>query len=360
MFMSILQIAISAVIFCLVAAATEDCPYSSFTWVNDGKSNPYFWKSPSFDWNATATLGIFSAVNSDPERITMRDYAHSIGKTIHAGMGPGDIDMTDPNARSEWIATQIQYVKDQGIDGINLDYEGHKPEATKGYDKLAVELCQAIHNEIPGSEVSVDVPIYPEYEGRNYDYEAIAKSCDSLFVMAYDGEFWLNVQCALQKNVNCSLACAPLQAVEMGIVTYLARNVPASKIYLGLPWYGLKYEKVVGVPIMTGQIQYQDILELIDNASKKGRGSVKLDEASSTYIFDCDGKCSQWSDKVEDRSTTIWYDNPASLAPKYQLASKYSLKGVGMWESTHVYYDPDANSPAADAMWDSLCQRGDN
>ena len=46
--------------------------------------------------------------------------------------------MTDPDARKEWIATQIQYVKDQGIDGINLDYEGKGPKH-KG-DKLAVEL----------------------------------------------------------------------------------------------------------------------------------------------------------------------------------------------------------------------------
>lgn len=345
--MSMLKISLSA-----------DCPYPSFTWVNDGKSNPYFWKSPSFDWNATSTLGIFSEVNSDPERIAMRDYAHSIGKKLHAGVGPGDIDMTDPDARKEWIATQIQYVKDQGIDGINLDYEGHSPAKTQGYDKLAVELCQAVHSAIPGGEVSVDVPIYPEYEGRNYDYSSIAQFCDSLFVMAYDGEFWLNTQCALQQNINCSLACAPLQAVEFGIADYLSRNVPASKMFLGLPWYGLKYEKIVGVPFMTGQISYQDVLEIIDNASKEDRGSTKFDEVSSTYVFDCDGRCSQWSDKVEDRSSTIWYDDPKSLAPKYQLASKYGLKGVGMWEATKVFYDPDANSPVADAMWNSLCQRG--
>ena len=48
-----------------------------------------------------------------------------------------------------------------------------------------------------------------------------------------------------------------------------------------------------------------------------------------------------------------------SLAPKYALASKYGLKGVGMWESTKVVYDPTAHTPDADAMWGSLCQRND-
>ena len=82
-----------------------------------------------------------------------------------------------------------------------------------------------------------------------------------------------------------------------------------------------------------------------------------MDEKSSTLVFDCGGLCSRWSDAITDRTDHIWYDSPESLAPKYALASKYGLKGVGMWEATSVMYDPSAHTPDADAMWDSLCQR---
>lgn len=85
---------------------------------------------------------------------------------------------------------KVQYALDQGIDGLNVDYEGHSPSLTEGFNDVVVELCDAIHSAIPGSEVSIDVPIYPEYEGRNYDYARIAEACDVLFIMAYDGEFW--------------------------------------------------------------------------------------------------------------------------------------------------------------------------
>ena len=99
--------------------------------------------------------------------------------------------------------------------------------------------------------MSIDVGIYPEYEGRNYDYKSIAEACDSLFVMAYDSQFWLNLQCVAMPEVPCSKACAPMKTVEYGVQKYIKRGVPADKIFLGLPWYGLSYEYVLGVPVMT-------------------------------------------------------------------------------------------------------------
>ena len=341
----------------MLAAADAQCPYSSFTWVAKEEDNPYFWKSPSFDWNATSTVAVFGDITSTQERIEMRDYAHSLGKNVVYGTSPNSIDMNDPEQRKSWINSQINYVKDQGLDGVNIDYEGHEPSKTEGYNSVVVEFCNAIHEAIPGSQVSVDVGIYPEYEGRNYDYKAISKACDSLFVMAYDSEFWLNVQCVGMSGVPCSNACAPLGTVEYGVQKYIERGVPAEKMFLGLPWYGLSYEFVLGVPIMTHQISYQDIIDAIAKAKAAGKGSVTLDEASSTMVFDCDGRCSQWTDVLKDGSSQIWYDDPSSLGPKYAIASKYGLLGVGMWESTKVYYNPDEKTSAADEMWNSLCQR---
>ena len=339
----------------LVVKAQESCPYTSFTWVAHQEDNPYFWKSPSFGWNATSTIAVFGDITDSQDRIDMRDYAHSIGVSVITATSPGDIDMGNDTQKQEWINQVVTRISDQGLDGVNVDYEGHDPRRTEDYNDVTVELCDAMHESIPGSKVSIDVPIYPEYEGRNYDYARMASSCDSLFVMGYDGEFWDNVQCTVT-GAPCSLACASLQMLEFGIQKYLEAGVPASKLVLGVPWYGLKYEYVLGVPFFTGQLHYKYVLEVVRNAGDSGK--MRMDEASSTWVFDCGGKCSQWSDQIDDMSTEIWYDDPTSLAPKYALATKYGLQGVGMWESTHVDYDPEGDSPDADAMWDSLCQRG--
>ena len=335
-------------------ACAKSCAYESFTWTAREDDNPYFWKSPSFDWNATSTIAVFSSVTDSPDRLEMRDYAQSIGVAVVGAKSPGSIDMHDNDARQQWIEDTIEYVKAEGLNGVNIDYEGHDPRITDAYNSLVIEFCRAMHEAIPGSQVSVDVPVYPEYEGRNYDYKGIAAECDSLFVMAYDAEFWDNVQCAAS-NVSCSLACASIEVVEFGIQQYLARGVPASSLILGLPWYGLKYEHVAGIPFFTGQLEYQDIVSIVDKAGDAG--SITLDEKSQTWIFDCGGKCSQWSDDITDHTDTIWFDDPETLSRKYALAGTYNLKSVGMWEATHVYYDPDYSTLEADEMWNALCQR---
>lgn len=179
----------------------------------------------------------------------------------------------------------------------------------------------------------------------------------NVYAILQDGEFWDNVQCVVT-TANCSQACAPLEAIEFGVKQYLALGVPAAKLFLGVPWYGLKYETIAHIPFFTGQIDYVDIVAAIAKAGDEG--TVTLDERSSTKIFDCGGLCSQWTDKIDkktDRASQIWFDDAETLAPKYALATKYDLGGVGMWEATKVAYNQNTSLPDAAAMWDSLCQR---
>ena len=105
------------------------------------------------------------------------------------------------------------------------------------------------------------------------------------------------------------------------------------------------------MPFWVSHVDYKDVVAAIEKAGDKG--SVTFDAQSSTNIFDCGGRCSQWTDAITDPhdfSTAIWFDNAASLAPKYALASKYGLAGVGMWEADKVAYDPNSTLPDAAAM----------
>jgi hypothetical protein len=54
--------------------------------------------------------------------------------------------------------------------------------------------------------------------------------------VAYDGEFWDNIQCAVT-SPNCSMATASLQLCEFGVQKYIEAGVAPDKLYLGLPWY---------------------------------------------------------------------------------------------------------------------------
>jgi spore germination protein YaaH len=259
-------------------------------------------------------------------------------------------DMTNATLRAEYIDQEIAAAIAGGYDGINLDYEGNNPEEVKGYNLLVVEAANAFHAQLPGSEVSMDAPIYPQFEGRNYDYESMAKACDYIFIMAYDGEFWNNVQCLDQTTgANCSLACASLPETEYGVQEYIATSgVPSSKLYLGLPWYGLFYEYVLGVPFFTGQVDYRDIKIIMRNHPT---GTTVIDEKSNTKVFKCNGFCVDGN-----RATEIWFDDEITLPPKYNLANTYQLKGVGMWTAAKLDYVSEEGKKDAEAMWDAVFQ----
>ena len=184
----------------------------------------------------------------------------------------------------------------------------------------------------------------------------MGEALDYLFVMGYDGEFWDNVQCINQKTEpSCSNACAPYSVLVYGIESYINKyKIAPEKLYLGLPWYGIKYEFIAGVPFQTGQISYQDIM----NVKRANLNStVTFDDKSKTNILDCGGLCNPTPLKNEAFYSKIWYDDALSLSYKYRLAKDYKLKGVGMWDATMLDYSSHSiNQPDTKAMWDAICQ----
>lgn len=64
-----------------------------------------------------------------------------------------------------------------------------------------------------------------------YDFVALANNSDLLFVMVYDTRSQIYGRCVASAN-------SPLSLSQLGIQQYLDLGIPASKLVLGLPWYG--------------------------------------------------------------------------------------------------------------------------
>lgn len=107
----------------------------------------------------------------------LKDYAHSRGaKLVKAVSMSDNKQMTIATARTEFINNVLDDAINGGYDGINFDYEGNNPTLRDGFTALVVEAASTFHEKLPGSQVSIDAPIYPDYEFCNYDYKAIAES----------------------------------------------------------------------------------------------------------------------------------------------------------------------------------------
>jgi hypothetical protein len=118
--------------------------------------------------------------------------------------------------------------------------------------------------------------------------------------------------------------------------------------------YGIKYEYIAGIPFFTGQMKYSDIQTLINDETAQGLpGNLTYVEHGDVMRYQCHGLCFPNADP-RDLTTEIWFDNPSTLTPKYNLATTYGLKGVGMWEASHVEYS-SAGIEDANAMWAPIC-----
>jgi len=53
----------------------------------------------------------------------------------------------------------------------------------------------------------------------------------------------------------------------------------------------------------------------------------------------------------------VWYDNATTLTPKFQLAGKNKLRGVGVWKVDNLPQGKDGKDPHAaerKAMWEAV------
>ena len=185
----------------------------------------------------------------------------------------------------------------------------------------------------------------PSYELRNYDYQGLAEAADYLFIMAYDMHVWDDYLCIL--SGDCSLTEAPYETVSKGVLSF-TKLVPPSKLVLGLPWYGQRYQRIAKIPWNMGQIGYADVLSIL--ASKPAL-KPELVARSQSWRVQCDGPC---SDDPDVRGHEIWYDDATTLAKKYALAKQHGLRGVGMWNAAKLDFVHFQNESAA--MWDAIAQ----
>ncbi|KAK1165403.1 di-N-acetylchitobiase [Acipenser oxyrinchus oxyrinchus] len=309
------------------------------------------WKS--YDWSVVTTVAAFGKY--DPELLC---FAHSKGARL---VLKGDVsleDIVDPTNRTAWISGQVDLAKKQFMDGINIDIEHEVQDGSPEYYALTAlvkETTEAFHEEIPGSQVSFDVAWSPRcIDKRCYDYITIAESCDLLFVMSYDEQSQIWVDCIAMAN-------APYNQTLAAYTDYLKMNIDPKKLVMGVPWYGYDYacleftqEGVCTIPKVSfrgapcsdaagRQISYKTMMRQI-NSSISGRLWDDVQRAPYYNYKDDQGQIHQ-----------VWYDDPKSISQKAAYVKEQGLRGIGMWNGNLLDYsdDPVAELQSKE-MWNAL------
>jgi Glycosyl hydrolases family 18 len=300
-------------------------------------------ESSSFDVNDLTTLAYFS-VDANPDGTLdesgagwngyeSQDLADLVTRAHAAGdrvvltvtcfsQSALDTITSDPKAPATLSAALISAVTAKNLDGVNFDFEGEGSADRNGLTSLITQVSQALHAANPHWQVTMAT--YASAAGDPsgfYNIAALAPAVDGFFVMAYD-----------MNNSDEPSATAPLIGGGFNDTEALQQYtavVPASKVILGVPYYGYDWPTTNGTSTAQATGPESPLSDGVIAASGHPTyWDPTTDTAWTSYQVG-----TQWHE--------TYFDNPTSLAMKAELANSYHIAGLGIWA-----LGMDGNNPA--------------
>ncbi len=296
-------------------------------------------------WTSSKLTSIIDEAHRNGTRVvlTISVFAWSDGEAAKQAALLGSAD-----ARLNLARQAAAAVRDRGADGINLDFE----PIVSGYADEFVALVQTIRAELdriaPGYYLTFDTTGWI----GNYPIEAATApgGADAIFIMGYD------YRTSGSSPVG---SVAPLagRLYDIGdtVAAYTAR-VPASKLILGVPYYGrawstdtdqLNATNISGTKFGTSNTVVYTTAA--DYAAQYGRrydpveqvAWVAYQRQNCTTTYGC---VTSWRQ--------IYYDDAQSLRAKYDLVNRTGLRGAGIWALGYDGTRPELYTALAEAFLD--------
>ena len=194
-------------------------------------------------------------------------------------------------SRSAHVTELVKMLKQDGAQGVDLDFESMKGDDRDRYSAFVAHLSKALKRE--GMKLSVTVHPKQEVIGGwdaviAQDYKALGSVADRFNVMTYDYSW----------STGPEGAIAPTEWVKK-VIQFAATQVPVQKIGVGIACYGYDWTKNPAISLTWGDF--------------KAKGA-KLDPLSGELV---EGK--------------IHFSGAEAFRQKYQLATKLGVGSVAFW-----------------------------
>ncbi len=178
------------------------------------------------------------------------------GATIH------DV-LSDSRSRIALENEIARTVKENGFDGIDIDFEAKEAETINYFSTFLKGLYQRMGNKWVYCTVEARMPLEDRYSpGQTIppdatvyanDYAAMNKYCDRVEIMAYD-------QGTVDDRLNAARSAPYAPVADPGwvedLIRLAAQSISRNKIIVGVPTYGYEYKVT---PLADSTYQY-DVL----------------------------------------------------------------------------------------------------
>ena len=264
--------------------------------------------------------------------------------------GAGDHDFSSAastaESRTHFAQFAIQFMKDNGFDGIDIDWEFPKKDENNNYTQLLGELRQQLDNasiaDGKNYQLTTALSASPyqlspsDYADSDYDLnstvlQATSQYVDFINVMTYDfhgpWENATNHQAALYKNNSDSSYNSSKLNTDWTIQQYLNAGVEAKDIVLGVPLYGYTWTGVNGGinndSLFQSGTPGNDALlykDLHDQVGTNGYQAYWDDAAKVPYIYSA------------QEGVFSTYENTQSVLEKVNYVEQHGLGGMFFWQ----------------------------
>ena len=215
--------------------------------------------------------------------------------------------------RQETLLGQIKEIlKEKGYGGLDVDFEYIRPELGAAY----AAFVDRLRRELNSLGCSVLVALAPKtFAGQRgllyeaHDYAALGRAANGVLLMTYEWGY----------TAGPPMAVAPLDKVRQ-VVDYALTEIPAEKLFLGVPVYGYDWPLPFREGVTRGEsVSPQEALAL----ARRHGAEIRYDETAQAPWFRYTA--------AEGREHEVWFEDARSSYAKFRLAAEKGLQGVGLW-----------------------------
>ena len=214
--------------------------------------------------------------------------------------------------RESFAASCVDFVVEQGLDGVDLDWE------------YPVQLDRQGRRD--GKDYALTIAgAAGNWYLNQIEAVKVAAIVDHIFVMGYDLHGTWDTYADFNAPLYTPSGASPQSRSSISdcVQAYLKKGIPAEKIVLGMPLYGYAYQGVkaqnnglYSTYTSAKSVSYKTLKKsYLDNTAYR---QLRHEEAQVPWLY--------------GNRTFVSYDDAASLTAKAQLARSLGLGGVGFWE----------------------------
>eukprot|EP01060_Flectonema_neradi_P024470 TRINITY_DN3334_c0_g1_i2.p1 TRINITY_DN3334_c0_g1~~TRINITY_DN3334_c0_g1_i2.p1 ORF type:complete len:353 (+),score=70.14 TRINITY_DN3334_c0_g1_i2:46-1059(+) len=290
------------------------------------------WKN----YNMSGLTTIMTFGTWDPQMLCA---AHAAGVKVVPFVFYDKKQLPNETYTAAWIETTAQMIKNNFTDGINFDIEGNSANRDQ-LTQLVTRTANRLKQDNPNAQITFDTMIYPSSTNQGYDFVALNKVLTFFIPMAYD-------MCWGTKTAKPN---SPIAGITEGIQKYKDLGIDASRIVLGLPWYGWDFicteKPQAGKPC--------SVVSPFGGASwQKGYDTIRtslIPKATSTPIYTASNDAIWFNYESAGEYHQVYFDDPKTIGTKAEFIRQNGLMGAAVW-TTAMAVDLPADNP----MWEALC-----